>query len=924
MLEDQAINDGSLEFTSCGAGYTDGGKDRLLNRAASSWLPLRRLGKTIRGGTTFLACQYIDRKRLANGNLTEIQPIGCAKTLQAIDLAGNIWFTVWMNAEEHPVSFQERDGFRWSSVDGWNWANDECSSNSWQGKIDIVDNALVQICADHTSYRKIDGRKILHFESIGLSITQYADGTTTSEQKLPDGLREITAVDAGGNESYRATIAADGISLISFQDYLPMGCSDPKERQRKGIIRLEPDGTLMWRDRYDIRNPGINYKSDGTRIIIDSLRGIRETYYPDQSKVIEWLREQMTLRQRSDGTSTMERVFDTNLREMVYRDFYGDHLHTIRVDTKGNIVYFQTGDRIYTTIDGENWQVSWRPESLKVAFLLNAADAVIMKSLEGRGELVHCADGQIVIARSDGTTKTQQQDGTLVITQITGDRISTHVDGTVIEERKILNNTHQKILVRNCKGRVRHQIILSSEGIPVSFRIRNGETWKSTDGYHWTNLEQSPADHSKSSWLGTIEIDQWGNLIQKNPEFIWHHGRNGTSIFHINQEIPDGKSGQHTDLVLQFVDTVEFFGPNAKKHNTLLAKLKSSLRQVSQDIKKFRCGQDEIEECYRNLGRVLTAESSQSLSFFDRMTVAEECLANLINPGSINQGHRGTCTVAATETVMYVKAPSRAIQLVADVFLNGSFQTKDGTTIRLYPASRTPDREASPRGAKKRARLRNYASQLFQLTAVNVFWQRDRNEGIGGIIQYRQQKDTEYLWDTKVHGRRTEGNDNQPTTSPSLGMKNLADIYSQITGESIDTVVAITQSSTTMMPGVTGYETEEDLQRLLDKMSKANELPVVTDVHCGERPFLTRNILEPRWHAITIRSYHNSEVEITNSWGEDDISLKSTRLSVSQLYSAGTNLTGVLFRFQSLLVIGSGTLSPIHNALIWLVICQKA
>lgn len=126
----------------------------------------------------------------------------------------------------------------------------------------------------------------------------------------------------------------------------------------------------------------------------------------------------------------------------------------------------------------------------------------------------------------------------------------------------------------------------------------------------------------------------------------------------------------------------------------------------------------EVSETFRQVSRILDAGSDARLPHTDRLALASQVMHNAAHPMEIRQ-NENTCNVTSLEVRTYMRQPSAAAALVADVATRGSFSGHDGTTVRLDNRSLTPSVLGTTELEQEPSR-RNFASQLFQVTAANI------------------------------------------------------------------------------------------------------------------------------------------------------------------------------------------------------------
>ncbi|MBX9688935.1 MAG: hypothetical protein K2X27_19665 [Candidatus Obscuribacterales bacterium] len=181
------------------------------------------------------------------------------------------------------------------------------------------------------------------------------------------------------------------------------------------------------------------------------------------------------------------------------------------------------------------------------------------------------------------------------------------------------------------------------------------------------------------------------------------------------------------------------------------------LKDFSEKLKTFESraaarplSDSEVFGTYVQMARVLNP--SLRLAHGDKGNLVRSMLANAADPFSIDQGGHNTCNVTAMQVRLYAQEPQTPSKVVADIAVTGQFKTADGTIIK--PLSLAPDGEAQQDPVWDGGR--NFASQIFQMVAINTYWNRrdtmpgGKNVGKGNI-QYAQGDDGEYLLDVSVN-----------------------------------------------------------------------------------------------------------------------------------------------------------------------------
>ncbi|MBS2004704.1 MAG: hypothetical protein JST44_24555 [Cyanobacteria bacterium SZAS LIN-5] len=316
---------------------------------------------------------------------------------------------------------------------------------------------------------------------------------------------------------------------------------------------------------------------------------------------------------------------------------------------------------------------------------------------------------------------------------------------------------------------------------------------------------------------------------------------------------------------------------------------------------------NEASKTYEQTSRLLAdkADAPTGVTAAQRVEIAKTVMSNAAVPTSIDQGYHNTCNVNTVEVRAFTRTPSDATKVIVDSAMTGSFTTKDGHNIVIDKGSLQPDKEASQIPTRDGAR--NYASQIFQVAAVNAFYQPESKGQIrycvtkpdgtakppsdGGdfLMDYSQnppQKMTDPnsgVW--KRFKMWWNNESDHYSEQPNLGWTDIKKAGDRITGDKSDWYVAQWN----------GGKTEEEFtQRIADAKAKGN-LPLVVQVHTGNEPFYTDSNHGAAGgsggaHVVTIQDYipgPPAKVKIDNSWGSAaDHNSDSKAVSVHDLFIA--------------------------------------
>jgi hypothetical protein len=289
---------------------------------------------------------------------------------------------------------------------------------------------------------------------------------------------------------------------------------------------------------------------------------------------------------------------------------------------------------------------------------------------------------------------------------------------------------------------------------------------------------------------------------------------------------------------------------------------------------------NEITDTYANLSKMIEFQGQASLDRDARLKVAQHAMKNAAHPTSIDQGMHDTCNVTAVEARVYARNPSAATKLLNEVATTGGFTSADGTKIIINPNSLKPDDESrqNPTGD----RYRSYAGQLFQIAAVNTYWQRQDHDPFGnyatkGSIRFEQDNRHRGFFGADTGERLLAYWSNPPkelAKGPSLSASALQDIADQISG--LNETGFVIENSVHGGKDTIHVASEKELRDVLTKMNQQqpSPFPVIIRVHTGNEPFLSdqggsSSRSRGVWHVVSITSFDEKtdKVSVDNQWG---------------------------------------------------------
>jgi len=347
---------------------------------------------------------------------------------------------------------------------------------------------------------------------------------------------------------------------------------------------------------------------------------------------------------------------------------------------------------------------------------------------------------------------------------------------------------------------------------------------------------------------------------------------------------------------------------DARDHLSALAdSLVTSKLMKSKDSDRFkadmaafesRAGQagldaSEVAKTYQNVRQLIEFSGQGAVDQPGRIKAAEQALHHAAYPTQIDQGRHDTCNVATVEVRTFMRNPSAATKLIADVATTGSFTSADGTKIAVDAKSLKTDEESSQNPTPDRER--SYASQIFQITAANVYWQRQEADPAGnyatkGSLRFEQDPSKRGYFTNDTGERLMAYWSNPPkelSKGPAMGASALKDIADQITGNNDDGFVI--ENKIKGGPNTVQVASEKDLRDALSNIKKAGHLPAIIRVHTGNEPFLsdqggTLSRSKGVWHVVSITAFdeQTGKVSIDNQWGKSS----DHQIKISDLYNA--------------------------------------
>ena len=311
-----------------------------------------------------------------------------------------------------------------------------------------------------------------------------------------------------------------------------------------------------------------------------------------------------------------------------------------------------------------------------------------------------------------------------------------------------------------------------------------------------------------------------------------------------------------------------------------LAQFKKDMEALEARADKQGLNHDEVARTFSEITSILEATGECPLTAQDRVAVAEQVMHQAAAPPSIDQGKHVTCNTATIESRTYTLNPAAAAHLVAEVAINGLYETSRRRVIHPSAESLKPDQEAQhnpPLEGK-----RSHASQIFQVTAINIY----QSEVSGDQIRYEQRSwgpkpgdSGERLVDvsSEPHKELQSWNEQkkawEPIQTPRVPLEAIPLISEQITGK-FEKEMLIVPEQNGDNQNWTKVNSAQELEAKLRELKQGGKLPVVLPVWANNEPFLSDSGGgDPRGqegqHVITITDYEErtGKIRIDNQFG---------------------------------------------------------
>jgi hypothetical protein len=354
---------------------------------------------------------------------------------------------------------------------------------------------------------------------------------------------------------------------------------------------------------------------------------------------------------------------------------------------------------------------------------------------------------------------------------------------------------------------------------------------------------------------------------------------------HLNADIAkeekglDPKSDQYTQLEQMKLNMQVFEARSAAEHPPLTAA--------------------EIARTYKEISHLIHTKDGPDvqLKHSDRVAVAQQIMMHAADPTTIDQGQHLTCNVTTVEARMFAKNPAAAVSLIDQVATTGQYHPTDNPsdTIKIDPGSllRHPgngeeSHTVPPDGG------RSYASQIFQVTAVNAYYhsnclevKNDKGETVTylpGAVEYRQGEPDanatpplsgETLYDVSTSPAQPIKDGKDIVHCPNLMDDHIFQVYN-IISDRPETEFMVFNKDYVAGEGkyVTRIDSEDDLKQKILDAQKNGKLPIILGVNSGQEPFFSDSHGGAAGgaggsHVVSVTGMDkDGNVMVNNQWGK--------------------------------------------------------
>ncbi|MBX9689458.1 MAG: hypothetical protein K2X27_22300 [Candidatus Obscuribacterales bacterium] len=402
------------------------------------------------------------------------------------------------------------------------------------------------------------------------------------------------------------------------------------------------------------------------------------------------------------------------------------------------------------------------------------------------------------------------------------------------------------------------------------------------------------SEFSQEAWAAQKVI---GRPLDKQPERSLPELKITSESTEGNKAHAKGKHSESArDLLLRNLEAK--FGKDSSED------LKKYMEQFEKRASANQLSKYEVTETYQQINRILSATGEKPLTPELRHQIAREMLHHCATPEIISQGGHNTCNATSVEVRTYSLHPSKAAKLMADMATKGEYTTPTGIKVKVDSESITPDREARISAPAKN--FRDYATQLFNLTAINVWYSAVKpgmhyEQRIENDSHTHREKVIERVMDYSSGKGEVVSNPftKRPLDGPFLSADQIAFISDNIVGKHEPyAVLTFGTGHSLYLPGekkqlvhAADIGNESHFQTLLQHLKDTHQLPAIAEVQTGIDPINEDQGsslfgYENGGHVINITDFvagKDPHVSIDNEWSQKEDHL-SNSVSAHDIY----------------------------------------
>ncbi|MBX9689465.1 MAG: hypothetical protein K2X27_22335 [Candidatus Obscuribacterales bacterium] len=411
-----------------------------------------------------------------------------------------------------------------------------------------------------------------------------------------------------------------------------------------------------------------------------------------------------------------------------------------------------------------------------------------------------------------------------------------------------------------------------------------------TSRYNDKNI--SPAEKSV---LGKVIANYQGLEDAHDDEFGFENDGPTKADFLAYKEqfeaTAEAKSLGELDLATEKAALLEKVKNDPRFDDAARKSLQANMKDLETRAMSSNMDLKQVAETYFHARRLLDNPGTEPLSALDNALLSTQIVESAAHPERLDQGSHNTCNVNSLETVVFYKSPAVAAELIANIALSGRHLLKDGTSVAVDKDSLAKDADSlllpTPEGA------RSYASQLFQIAAVNAYYAK-----FSPHIKYEQRASTgagdtgERLVDYSRKPPVEVLEDGVPARHPMFAADQVFETLKILQGKAARDSVLFAAGYGYDTGRGTMLESKEEFKQTLDTLKKEGRFPVVLSVN---------TVMEPFWsdsggglaggsgggHVVVITDYLDGKVLCDNSWGRAKDHLSKERgIDVHDLYIA--------------------------------------